>query len=70
MKYLLVVFLLMDGQWVRGDTIDGWGSLEYASKEICLEKKQNADRLQADLKIKNPRAYDKKFACEPAPVKK
>ncbi|MDP6707776.1 MAG: hypothetical protein QF893_15640 [Alphaproteobacteria bacterium] len=69
MEYLLVVFLLMNGTWVRGDTIEGWGSVRYESEQRCLESKARAERIQADLKRHNPRAYDKRFACEMAPPK-
>ena len=64
MKFLLVVFLLVNSEWVRGDTLEGWGSIEYPTKEICLEKKANAETFQPELAEKNPRAYKKKFACE------
>ena len=66
MKFLLVVFLLVNGAWVRGDTMEGWGSIEYPSEEICLEKKANAEKFQVQLEKNNPRAYKKKFACEKA----
>ncbi len=64
MKFLLVVFLLVNGEWVRGDTMEGWGSIEYPNKQICLEKKAKAEKYQKELAEKSPRAYKKKFACE------
>jgi len=66
MKFLLVVFLLVNGEWVRGDTMEGWGSIEYATKSICMEKKDKAEEFQAQLEKNNPRAYKKKFVCEKA----
>ncbi len=65
MEYLLVVYLLMGGDWVRGDEFDGWGSIPYPAQEVCLQRKARAEEIQADLKRINPRAYDKRFACEP-----
>ena len=65
MEYLLVVYLLMGGDWVRGDELDGWGSIPYPAEEVCLQRKARAEEIQADLKRINPRAYDKRYACEP-----
>ena len=67
MKFLLVVFILMDGNWVRGDEIEGWGSVRYPSEQRCHESKTRAETIQLDLKVKNPHAFDKRFVCEPAP---
>ncbi len=67
MKFLLVVFLLMDGSWVRGDKLEGWAPLPYPNEQRCLESKTRAEAIHADLKIKSPHAYDKRFVCEPAP---
>ena len=66
MKFLLVVFLLVNGEWVRGDTMEGWGSIEYPSEVVCLEKRKKAEEFQAQLEKNNPRAYKKKFTCEKA----
>ena len=65
MEYLLVVYILMNGNWVRGDEIEGWASIAYASEQICLERKASAEALQVELKTRNPQAYDKRFECEP-----
>ncbi len=29
MEYLLVVYFLMHGVWVRGDELEGWASIPY-----------------------------------------
>jgi len=65
MTYLLVVYILMNGAWVRGDELDGWGSIAYATEAQCLESKTRADAIQSDLKRVNPRAFDKRFVCQP-----
>ncbi len=65
MEYLLVVYLLMGGDWVRGDELEGWGSIAYPAEEVCLQRKARAEEIQADLKRINPRAYDKRYVCEP-----
>lgn len=65
MEYLLIVYLLINGAWVRGDTMDGWGSITYPSQEICLERKARAEQMQIALVQGNPSVYDKKFVCLP-----
>ncbi len=67
MKYLLVVFLLMQGEWVRGDTLEGWGSIGYPSLEACEKSKSRAEAIQTGLERYNSRAYQKRFACEKRP---
>lgn len=65
MKFLLVVFVLVQGDWVRGDDLEGWGSVAYPTEEVCLQRKARAEQLHIDLIRANPRAYDKRFVCEP-----
>lgn len=65
MKYLLVVFILMNGEWVRGDTLEGWSAIPYETLDLCLESKQRAEEIQVNLKRVNTRAYEKQFVCEP-----
>ena len=65
MEYLLVVYFLMSGEWIRGDELDGWGSLPLPSQEICLERRQRAEKIHEELMISNPSARDKRFECEP-----
>ena len=67
MEFLLVIYILMNDVWVRGDDIEGWGSLAYASEARCLESKVRAETIQADLKLKNPHAFEKRFVCEAKP---
>ena len=65
MEYLFVVYLMINGAWVRGDEIDGWASLPVATIEECLERKTRAEEIHADLKRSDARAIDKRFDCEP-----
>ena len=65
MEYLLVVYILLNGVWVRGDELDGWGSIPYPTEQACLQRKGRAEEIRADLKRVNPRAHDKRFECEP-----
>ena len=37
-KIFLVVFILINGEWVPGETIDGWGPVEYSTLDECLER--------------------------------
>ncbi len=63
MKYLLVVFFLLDGTWVQGEASKGWGALSYETEEACLTSKARAENIHADLKRVNPRAFEKRFEC-------
>ena len=63
MKFLLVVYFLLDGQWVEGEASKGWGPVPYANEAACLASKTRADAIQANLKQTNPRAVDKRFEC-------
>ncbi len=65
MEYLLVVYFLLSGDWVRGDELDGWAPIAYPTPELCLERKARAEEIQADLERVNPRAYPKRDVCEP-----
>jgi hypothetical protein len=70
MKFLFVVYILMNGVWIRGDDIDGWASMPHATMEACIAQKARADALQADLMQKSPTSHPKRFACEPMGPKK
>ena len=63
MKFLLVVFFLLDGQWVQGEASQGWGALAYATEEACLTSKARAEDIHANLKQVDPRAVEKRFEC-------
>ncbi len=65
MEYLLVVYFLMSGVWIRGDEFEGWGPIAYPTEAACLESKVRAEAFQADLKRVNPRALAKRYVCEP-----
>ncbi len=66
MEYLLVVYFLMSGVWIRGDALEGWGPIPYPTEAACLERKMRAEELQADLRRVNPRALAKRYVCEPS----
>ena len=65
MEFLFVVYILMNDVWVRGDDIAGWASYPYANEARCLAAVERAEELQVELKRANPRAYDKRFECDP-----
>jgi len=65
MEYLLIVYILMGGDWAQGDPQQGWGPISYPTEALCLQRKARAEEIQADLKRVNPRALAKRFACEP-----
>ncbi len=63
MKFLMVVFFLIDGQWVEGEASKGWGPMPYATEDACLASKARAETIQANLLLTNPRAIEKRFEC-------
>ena len=63
MKFLMVVFFLLDGQWVEGEASEGWGPLPYAAEAACLTGKARAETIQANLRQTNPQAVDTRFEC-------
>ncbi len=65
MEYLLVVYFLMGGDWIRGAELEGWGAIPYPTEAVCLERKARAEEIQVDLERVNPRAIPKRFVCEP-----
>ena len=63
MEFLLVVFFLLDGQWVQGEASKGWGAIAYATEEACLMSKARAENIHKRLKIVQPHAIEKRFEC-------
>ena len=63
MKTLFIVYILINGFWIPGDMLDGWGSINYETEAICLERKAYAEELHTRLKQIDPRISDKKFEC-------
>ncbi len=63
MNYLMVVFFLLDGQWVEGEASKGWGPMPYATEDACLASKARAETIQANLRLTSPRAIEKRFEC-------
>ena len=63
MKYLLVLFFLVDGQWVEGDPAEGWGPYSYQTESACLIAKLRAEEIFTRLQLVNPRAIEKHFEC-------
>ncbi len=68
MEYLLVVYFLLSGVWIRGDDLEGWGSIPDPSEAACLESKLRAEQFYADLKRVNPRTSVKRYVCEPREI--
>lgn len=64
MKYWLVVYIMINGAWVPGEELEGWGPVAYETKAGCLKSKTRAEELQDELQEVNPRAHDKRFVCE------
>ena len=68
MKFLLVVFFLIDGAWIEGEASKGWGPYPYESENACLAGKLRADNIYANLKAINPRAIEKRYKCVAEPA--
>ena len=64
MTYLFVVFIFINGVWVQGDDIEGWGSMPYESLESCLGAMSSAEKIQKSLLVFNPKAHQKRFECQ------
>ena len=64
MNYLFVVFILINGVWVQGDDIEGWGSMPYDSLESCQDAMSRAEKIQKDLLVFNSKAHPKRFECQ------
>lgn len=63
MNFVMVIFFLLDGQWVEGDPNKGWGRMPFPTEIACLTSKARAEDLQVNLKLTNPRVTDKRFEC-------
>lgn len=63
MKFLLVVFFLVNGQWVDGEAAEGWGPYPYETEAACRTGKIRAEEIYLRLKIVNPRTFEKRFEC-------
>ena len=50
MKIVLVIFLLINGQWINGNTLDGWGERVQPNLETCVERVKNV--MELDLRFK------------------
>ena len=64
MTYLFVVFIFINGVWVQGDDIEGWGAMPYEAVESCLDAMSRAEKIQEDLLVFNPKAHQKRFECQ------
>jgi hypothetical protein len=63
MKFLLVVFFLVDGGWVPGKASEGWGPFLYENEEFCLASKARAEAIHAQFMLTRPTAINKRFEC-------
>ena len=52
MKLVLVIFLLINGQWINGNNLDGWGEREQPSLEVCVERVEHIRTLHKNLDAK------------------
>lgn len=52
--YTLTVYILLNGLWVSGDNIDGWGSVDYPTKEECMERASFSANVAMEIPEKPP----------------
>ena len=52
MKVVLIIFLLINGQWIDGNTLDGWSEREQPNLTICLERAEFINERSKTLKAK------------------
>ena len=64
MTYLFVVFIFINGVWVHGDNLEGWGSMPYETLDSCVEAMASAEKIQKELLVFNPKAHQKRFECQ------
>jgi hypothetical protein len=64
MKWFLVVYIFLNGDWVPGETMDGWAPHPMASYKECRRVQIQATGLQALLERSNPQAHWKRWECE------
>ena len=38
MKIVLIIFLLINGEWINGNTLEGWGERDQPTLEQCVER--------------------------------
>jgi|AP95_1055475.scaffolds.fasta_scaffold06206_2 hypothetical protein len=63
MKFLLVVFFLINEVWVEGKASEGWGAFLYETQEACLAGKTRAEGIHAQQLLTRPRSVNKRFEC-------
>jgi len=66
MNWFIVVYFLINGNWIDADSLkkEGWSPIEQPSYKICIEKINNANiRFRKIADSKNTE-LDIKFRCE------
>lgn len=59
MQWWLSVFFFINGAWVPGAAIEGWGPRAYPSEAQCLERKAMGERECRD----HPLKYEAVWVC-------
>jgi len=47
--WTLTVFLFLNGGWVPGDQVDGWGPLTYESRQECFDRASFSQSVAAAM---------------------
>ena len=66
MKWFLVVYFLVNGEWVEAGKLnkEGWWAIEKESEKVCLEKMNFANYNLKRIADYRQIVPDVKFACE------
>ena len=66
MKWFLVVYFLVNGEWIEAGKLnkEGWWAVEKESKQTCLEKMNFANNNLKRIADYRQIVLDTKFECE------
>ncbi len=50
MKVFLVIYILIGGIWISGETFDGWSPREQKSLEVCEQRANEINGMNHSVK--------------------
>ncbi|WP_417783647.1 hypothetical protein [Terasakiella pusilla] len=64
MTWFMVVYIMINGIWIQGDEIDGFGAMARQSKAHCQESIDRANELNKNGIAFGNKHVPIKFVCE------
>ncbi len=61
--WLLVVFFLIGGEWIQGESQYGWEPVQFTTYIECRSALINEEGINANLVAVNPRLPIMRFEC-------